>query len=158
MVWLPSTPVPGRGPDLSRCSEHIWWDRRLALWPISPDSQSIFLNKPNNQCDDDIPLESEPLYLQSQWVLRNACGWIQITQIVVTGNQSLEAKWAPVPGNREGRGQPNPTLSTDATNGSELAMKGAGPCLAAWEYQKLPWCLIPVYPSDLSLSRPPRLY
>ena len=63
--------------------------------------------------------ESEPLYLQSQWVLRNACGWIQITQIVVTGDQSLEAKWAPGPGNREGRGQPKPTLSTDATNGNE---------------------------------------
>ena len=27
-----------------------------ALWPISPDSPGIFLNKPNNQHDDDIPL------------------------------------------------------------------------------------------------------
>lgn len=102
-----------------------------ALWPISPDSPGIFLNKPNNQCDDDIPLRSEPLYLQSQWVL-NACGWIQITQIVVTGNQSLEAKWAPVPRKqKKAGGRPNPTLSTDATNGSELAIKRGWPLLLA---------------------------
>ena len=63
-----------------------------ALWPISPDSPGIFLNKPNNQHDDDIPLGVRATLSAEPTGTQKCCGWIQITQIVVTGDQSLEAK------------------------------------------------------------------
>lgn len=52
-------------------------------------------------------------------------------RLSATSNQSLEAKLAPMPGNREGREQPNPTLSAELL---VVVSKGGGPCLLAWEF------------------------
>lgn len=90
-----------------------------ALWPISPDSPGVFLNEPNSQRDDDIllrvraTLSAEPMGAQK-------CLWLDPDHPGCCNWQSIAGSKMSTSARKQRRqGQPNPTLSTDATNSNE---------------------------------------